>query len=269
MNRLLSIISLLLLVASACSKTDDNSNVAATTVTGTNNSNVAATTVTGTNNSNVAATTVTGTANSETPKNVVAPDEPKAPAPTQSAAIANIKTSKIAAKKTPATAREVPHVQMIGGVGESPAYLDKSNDMDLSAVKSPPTQKHAQSKPIQKALSKTASAKPVWLTSETLARARAKKLKRKILIDFGASWCLPCEQYEKITFADKNVSAKLASMVLLKFDVSANSDADKALQQRFGVKTLPALLILSPSGKEQKRITKFLQPTAFLATLGN
>ena len=109
--------------------------------------------------------------------------------------------------------------------------------------------------------------KLVWLRDEELARKRARKQNRRLLIDFGATWCLPCEEYEKITFQDAAVKEKLAKMVLLKFDVSANSDADKALQKRFGVSALPALLVLSAKGKEITRVTKFLKPTPFLAAL--
>ena len=242
MNRLIPIIVPLLLVGSACSKTADNNS-----------------------NANTAARSL-GTADKTTHKAtpVVAPTaEPPPPLPTQS----------VVGDARPAQGQPIPnqkktatttHIKTSNSATKTP---EPANQEAPTVIKHPSTQKRAKSKPDQS--SKTTSAKPVWLTSEKLARTRAKKLKRKILVDFGASWCLPCEQYEKITFADKKVAAKLASMVLLKFDVSANSDADKALQQRFAVKTLPALLVLSPAGKELKRITKFLKPMAFLAALGN
>jgi thiol:disulfide interchange protein DsbD len=63
--------------------------------------------------------------------------------------------------------------------------------------------------------------------------SRIKSAGQPVLLDFYADWCVSCKEMERFTFSDARVRAKLAGWTLLQADVTANSDEDKALLQRF------------------------------------
>ena len=48
------------------------------------------------------------------------------------------------------------------------------------------------------------------------------------MLDFYADWCVSCKEMEAQTFVDPAVRAKLDKAVLLRADVTANSDDDQA-----------------------------------------
>ena len=92
---------------------------------------------------------------------------------------------------------------------------------------------------------------------------------RPVMLDFYADWCVSCKEMEKFTFADAQVQAKLAGFTLLKADVTANSDDDKALLARFGLFGPPGILFFDASGREIKtiRVVGYQDAGRFLQTL--
>ena len=90
------------------------------------------------------------------------------------------------------------------------------------------------------------------------------------MLDFYADWCVSCKEMEKFTFADAAVREKLAGFTLLKADVTANSDDDKALLARFGLFGPPGIIFFDAQGKEAKgvRVVGFQEARDFVATLG-
>lgn len=84
-----------------------------------------------------------------------------------------------------------------------------------------------------------------WQDDLEKAQALARKQGRDLFIDVSASWCAPCQELEEVTFADEAVAKRLSDQyVALKLDVTEQTDADKALMDKFGVKLLPALLVV-------------------------
>jgi thiol:disulfide interchange protein DsbD len=73
---------------------------------------------------------------------------------------------------------------------------------------------------------------------------------RPVLVDFYADWCVSCKEMDRYTFSDEQVRQDLANFLLLKADVSANSDDDKALLQRFGIFGPPTTAFYGPKGEE-------------------
>ena len=53
------------------------------------------------------------------------------------------------------------------------------------------------------------------------------------MLDFYADWCVSCKEMEKLTFTNPAIRARLATMQLLRVDVTANNADDKALLKRF------------------------------------
>jgi thiol:disulfide interchange protein DsbD len=90
-----------------------------------------------------------------------------------------------------------------------------------------------------------------------------------VLLDFYADWCVSCKEMERFTFADPRVQAKLAGWTLLQADVTANSDADKALLQRFKLYGPPGIIFFDRTGGEVEgvRVIGFQDAEAFLGLL--
>jgi thiol:disulfide interchange protein DsbD len=95
--------------------------------------------------------------------------------------------------------------------------------------------------------------------------AAAKAASRPVMLDFYADWCVYCKQLEKETFPDPAVQAALAEGVVLKADVTANDDADKALLARIGIPGPPAMIFWGADGTERRgsRLLGFMAPAAF------
>lgn len=90
-----------------------------------------------------------------------------------------------------------------------------------------------------------------------------------VMLDFFADWCVSCKEFERFTFGDANVQAKLRNVVLLQADVTANSEDDKALLKKFGLFGPPGIVFFDKSGKElsDARVVGYEPPEKFIATL--
>ena len=99
--------------------------------------------------------------------------------------------------------------------------------------------------------------------------ARLAAADRPVLLDFYADWCVSCKEMERFTFADARVRARLSGWTLLQVDVTENSDADRALLQRFGLYGPPAILFFARGGKEIAgvRVVGFQNADEFLGLL--
>ncbi len=88
---------------------------------------------------------------------------------------------------------------------------------------------------------------------------------KPIMIDFWATWCVSCIEFDKITFKDKEVKDELSKYTLLKIDVTKNTKEDKELMKKFNLFGPPAMIFYK-NGKEekQKRIIGFKNPQDFL-----
>ena len=107
-----------------------------------------------------------------------------------------------------------------------------------------------------------------WRHDEKAAFAEAKSSGKGVMIDFAATYCLPCKKLETKTFAEREVFAKItAGYVPLKFDVSKGTDADEALQEKYGAETLPAVILFDAEGRELGRVSEFVPPDEFMKVL--
>jgi len=97
----------------------------------------------------------------------------------------------------------------------------------------------------------------------------AKNRGKKIMLDFSADWCTSCKELEELTFADADVQEKLSGYVLIRADVTDNTEDEKALSKAYGVFGPPALIFFDENAKVRnaKTIIGFIEPKDFLAHL--
>jgi len=90
-----------------------------------------------------------------------------------------------------------------------------------------------------------------------------------VMLDFYADWCVSCKEMERFTFSDTGVQAKLKPALLLQADVTANSEADKALLSRFGLYGPPGILFFDAQGREHSdfRVIGYQDAAQFVKTL--
>jgi len=87
-----------------------------------------------------------------------------------------------------------------------------------------------------------------------------------VMLDFYADWCVSCKEMENNTFADTKVQAQLKNTLLLQIDLTANSEDDKAVLQRYELFGPPAILFFDNQGKELKdfRVIGYQNPEQFV-----
>ena len=92
---------------------------------------------------------------------------------------------------------------------------------------------------------------------------------KQVMLDFYADWCVSCKEMDQFTFSDSRVQAALRNTVLLQADVTANSDEDKALLQRFNLFGPPGIVFFDDKAREetQLRVIGYQNAENFLQTL--
>ncbi len=99
--------------------------------------------------------------------------------------------------------------------------------------------------------------------------AEARLLRKPLLLDFYADWCVSCKELERWTFGDPEVRKRLADFLPVRIDVTENLPPQKRLLERFDLIGPPAILFLSPEGREcrQLRLIGYKPPEEFLRYL--
>jgi thiol:disulfide interchange protein DsbD len=93
----------------------------------------------------------------------------------------------------------------------------------------------------------------------------AARLNKPVMLDFYADWCTACQEMETETFADPIVQNTLKDVVLLKADVTDQTEADLALLKRFNLIGPPATLFFKAGNQEirARRIVGYMEPVLF------
>ena len=118
-------------------------------------------------------------------------------------------------------------------------------------------QQHVSSLPFQRV-------KTLQELDERIAAANGKPE----MLDFYADWCVACKEMERDTFSDARVQGRLQDFVLLQADVTANSNDDLALLQRFRLFGPPGILFFDQQGREMStRIIGYQDADQVLASI--
>jgi thiol:disulfide interchange protein DsbD len=109
----------------------------------------------------------------------------------------------------------------------------------------------------------------VHVDSITDLEDRLRAPGRPVMLDFYADWCVSCKEMERYTFSDPRVRAKFDSMLLLRADVTANSEQHKLLLKRFSLFGPPGIVFFDARGREIQglRVVGYQDADRFLKTL--
>ena len=104
-----------------------------------------------------------------------------------------------------------------------------------------------------------------WLHDEGAAFDQARAQHKGVVIDFAASWCIPCEELE-MTWGDDDVySAVLEKFVPLQLTDNILSDAAlETARKNYGVDTWPGAVFVTVDGKVLGRVKKLIEPDDML-----
>jgi thiol:disulfide interchange protein DsbD len=108
----------------------------------------------------------------------------------------------------------------------------------------------------------------LWPTYSDAALQGALAARQPVVMDFSASWCAECRELEHKTFSDAKVQKALGPFQKLRVDLDgANISQASALQKRWKVSGLPAIVFVDASGQEvpAARVGGFIPPEEFLS----
>ena len=110
-----------------------------------------------------------------------------------------------------------------------------------------------------------------WIRVASLAELdeRLRSPGKPVMLDFYADWCVSCKEMEAFTFSDPRVRARMEGMLLLQADVTAGSEADRALLKRFSLFGPPGIIFFDAAGREIRglRVIGYQDSQRFLKTL--
>jgi thioredoxin:protein disulfide reductase len=92
--------------------------------------------------------------------------------------------------------------------------------------------------------------------------------KQPVMIDFYATWCLPCKELDVRTFSDSRVADELKRFRRVKADLTLPDDPKTlALTKQYAIVGVPTIIFIDANGNERRdlRLTGFEPPEQFLA----
>lgn len=125
-------------------------------------------------------------------------------------------------------------------------------------------------KPTNIAIQKNTELEFTKVTStQELDAILSKNKGKKILLDFSASWCVACKELDEKTFSNETIKSKLSEYLLIRADLSQNTQKQKELSKKYGVFGPPVIIFIDESGNidKSKTVVGFIEPKELLPKL--
>lgn len=106
-----------------------------------------------------------------------------------------------------------------------------------------------------------------FINEEEAAFRAARMEKKRVFMDFYADWCAECREMHKRTFPRPEVKKKLEGYVTVLVDLTQRDGQPEALAGKYGVLSLPVIILFSPDGREIKRLPGRHTPASLLREL--
>jgi thioredoxin-like negative regulator of GroEL len=98
-----------------------------------------------------------------------------------------------------------------------------------------------------------------------VAKEECQKTKKPLLAEFSARWCPGCMRLEREVWSHPEMKKTLSKFVKVKLD--ADRFANKALMDQYGIRGIPATLILTCEGEELERFVDYQDRPAWKKSL--
>jgi thiol-disulfide isomerase/thioredoxin len=105
-----------------------------------------------------------------------------------------------------------------------------------------------------------------WEKKFDEALTKARSAGKPLVVDFWAEWCGWCHRLDRTTYADPAVIRRANDFVAVKVNTEG-SRRELQVSAKYGVRSLPTILFLSPQGHQLFRVNGFQGPGQFPRTL--
>ncbi len=110
-------------------------------------------------------------------------------------------------------------------------------------------------------------AESAWLDSDDEGFRQARLTNRPMLLDFTADWCTACHELDEKTWPDARVQSQLDRFVLVKLDMTRNTEQTRQLQKKYGIIGMPTVILFNSAGEELERFEGFQTPETVASIL--